>query len=170
MFNQRLVKRFRVLKLLRNLPLIKGGCYRWYKNLHLINIGFFCLLNVICTFVMAQEPRICSQGVFCQQFLGYVTFHGGTARSVFESLTKAMFALLAERVWCSKSQSSQLNIHFRLSGFQFSLPFTLHQSVTQKFPICHAPLSRSAWRSFGPLKKSRPNHRFYVCNLVPRDV
>ena len=83
-------------------------------------MSFKCYLHLL----IPQEPRICSQGVFRQQFLGYVTFHGGTARSVFESLTKAMFALLAERVWCSKSQSSQLNIHFRLSGFQ-SLLFIL---------------------------------------------
>ena len=110
--------------------------------MHLINIGFFCLLNVICTFVIPQEARIGNQGVLRQQFLGYVTFHGGTARSVFESLTKAMFALLAERVWYSKSQSSQLNIHFRLSGFQSSLPFTLQESVTQNF----SDMSRSTFK------------------------
>ena len=130
--------------------------------MHLINIGFFCLLNVICTFVIPQEARIGNQGVLRQQFLGYVTFHGGTARSVFESLTKAMFALLAERVWYSKSQSSQLNIHFRLSGFQSSLPFTLHESVTQNF----SDMSRSTFKvgvaQLRPLQKSPRNHRFYT--------
>ena len=30
-------------------------------------------------------------------------------------------ARLAERVWCTKIQSSLLNIYFRLCGFQFSL-------------------------------------------------
>ena len=50
---------------------------------------------------------------------------------------------LAERVWVTKSQSSLLNIYFRLSGFHSSLLlvhfrygpntylFTLHQSVAQ---------------------------------------
>ena len=66
---------------------------------------------------------------------------------------------LTERVWCTKSQSSLLNIYFRLSGFQSSLlliyfcygPNTcLH--YTQEWyrisPICDSPLQTPVRRSF----------------------
>ena len=66
---------------------------------------------------------------------------------------------LAERVWCIKSQSSLLNIYFRLSGFQSSLllihfcygPNTcLH--YTQEWyrisSICDSPLQTPVRRSF----------------------
>ena len=80
---------------------------------------------------------------------------------------------LAKNVWCTKSQSSLLNIYFRLSipvlTAIYSLPlhseylFTLNQSVAlvwhRTYPICDAPLSRSARRSFALLQKSRRNHR-----------
>ena len=80
---------------------------------------------------------------------------------------------LAKKVWSTKSQSSLLNIYFRLSipvlTAIYSLPlhseylFTLNQSVAlvwhRTYPICDAPLSRSARRSFALLQKSRRNHR-----------
>ena len=66
---------------------------------------------------------------------------------------------LAERVWFSNSQSSLLNVYFRLNGFQSSFlliyfrygpsTFTLHQTVADKTcAIYDAPLSRSARRSY----------------------
>ena len=66
---------------------------------------------------------------------------------------------LAERVWFSYSQSSLLNIYFRLREFQSSflliyfrygpITFTLHQNVADKTcAIYDAPLSRSARRSY----------------------
>ena len=120
---------------------------------------------VICTFVIPQEPRICSQGVFCQQFLGYVTFHGGTARSVFESLTKAMLALLAERVWCSKSQSSLTTEYSLPSQWVPVLPpiHTTPKCETElfRYVTLHFQGRRGA-ASIGPLQKSRRNHRFYT--------
>ena len=62
---------------------------------------------------------------------------------------------LAERVWFSNSQSSLLNIYFRLREFQSSflliyfrygpITFTLHQNVADKTCTMYdAPLSRSA--------------------------
>ena len=80
---------------------------------------------------------------------------------------------LAERVLWTKSQSSLLNIYFRFSGFQ-SLLLLIHfrcfpntcSHCTKVWhrtsPICDAPLSRVAKRSFAPLQKSRRNHRSYV--------
>ena len=72
---------------------------------------------------------------------------------------------LAERVWCSKSQSSLLIIYFRLSGFQSSLllihfrfcPNTCSYYTEvwhRTYPIWHASLSRSAHGIFTPLQKS----------------
>ena len=66
---------------------------------------------------------------------------------------------LSERVWFSNSQSSLLNIYFRLKGFQSSFlliyfrygpsTFTLHQNVADKTCTMYdAPLSRSARRSY----------------------
>ena len=47
--------------------------------------------------------------------------------------------ILAERVWCTKSQSSLLNIYFRLSGFQSSLLYTcLYCDEERQKPIRHA--------------------------------
>ena len=69
----------------------------------------------------------------------------------------------AERVWWTKSQSPLLNIYFRLWGYQSSSLLLIHfrysantcshcTKVWQKaYPICEAPLSRSARRSFAPL-------------------
>ena len=47
---------------------------------------------------------------------------GGTSRSHTSNLVSAC---LAERVWCTKFQSSLLNIYFRLSGLQ-SLLLIIH--------------------------------------------
>ena len=72
---------------------------------------------------------------------------------------------LAERVWCSKSQSSLLIIYFRSSGFQSSLllihfrygPNTCSYYTEvwhRTYPIWDAWLSRSARGNFTPLQKS----------------
>ena len=72
---------------------------------------------------------------------------------------------MAERVWCSKSQSSLLIVYFRLSGFQSSLllihfrfcPNTCSYYTEvwhRTYPIWHASLSRSAHGIFTPLQKS----------------
>ena len=68
---------------------------------------------------------------------------------------------LAEWVWCTKFQSSLLNIYFRFNGFQSSLlPIYFRDGPNscshctklslwhKNYPICDAPLSRSARRSF----------------------
>ena len=87
---------------------------------------------------------------------------GGAGRRVQElhtHLTCILPARLAERVWFTKFQSSLLNVYFRLSRFQSLLLLIYFQvgigvytdctKVWQKtYPICDAPLSRSAWRSF----------------------
>ena len=49
--------------------------------------------------------------------------------------------MLAERVWCTKSQSSLLNIHFRLSGLQ-----SLHIHFRQD-PNTHSQGSHSLQKS-----------------------
>ena len=65
---------------------------------------------------------------------------------------------LAERDWCTKSQSSLLNVHHHLSGFQASLlpiniscgPNTCSHCIKvwhRTYPICDAPLSRATRRS-----------------------
>ena len=83
---------------------------------------------------------------------------------------------LAKKVWCTKSQSSLLNIYFRLSipvlTAIYSLTlhseylFTLNQSVAlvwrRTYLICGAPQSRLARRCFALLQKSRRNHIPYV--------
>ena len=72
---------------------------------------------------------------------------------------------LAERVWCSKSQSSLLIIYFRSSGFQSSLllihfrygPNTCSyytEVLHRTYPIWDASLSRLAHGSFTLLQKS----------------
>ena len=60
-----------------------------------------------------------------------------TAVQVAHTYWTACQRLLAERVWCTKFQSSLLNIYFRLNGFQPSLLLiyirsTLHQSIAKK--------------------------------------
>ena len=80
---------------------------------------------------------------------------------------------MGQRVWFSKSQSLLLNIvhyivlYFRLNGLQSSFlrihfiygSNTLHKVWHRTYPICNAPLSRSARRSFSLLQKSLRNHR-----------
>ena len=96
---------------------------------------------------------------------------GGTSRSHTSNIVPAK---LAERVWCTKFQSSLLNIYFRLSGLQPSL-LLIHfrdgpnrcshcTEVWHKtYPICDTPLSRSAWRrSFAPSQKSHRHSRSCV--------
>ena len=92
---------------------------------------------------------------------------GGTSRSHTSNIVPAK---LAERVWCTKFQSSLLDIYFRLSGFQPSL-LLIHfrhgpnrcshcTEVWQKtFPVCDTPLSRSAGRRFAPSQKSHRHNR-----------
>ena len=82
-------------------------------------------------------------------------------------------AWLAERVWWTRSQSSLLNIYFRLSGFQSSLLlihfwyslsncFYCSKVWHRTYSISEAPLWRSARRSSAPLQKLHRNHRSYV--------
>ena len=78
-----------------------------------------------------------------------------------------------ERVWWTKSQSTLLNIYFRLSGFQSSL-LLIHFRYSpntswhftkvwhRTYPTCDSPLPRSVRHSFAPLQKSRRNHRSYM--------
>ena len=69
-----------------------------------------------------------------------------------------------------KSQSSLLNIGLPWQWFQSFFPthsllrrseylFTLHKVWYRTYPICHAPLSRSSWRCFCMLQKSRLSHQ-----------
>ena len=62
---------------------------------------------------------------------------------------------LALRVWFFFFQPWHLNIYFLRSG---SSPLVWHRL----YPICDAPLSRSALHSFARLQKSRRNHRSCV--------
>ena len=82
-------------------------------------------------------------------------------------------AWLAERVWWTRSQSSLLNIYFRLSGFQSSLLlihfwyslsncFYCSKVWHRTYSISEALLWRSARRSSAPLQKLHRNHRSYV--------
>ena len=98
---------------------------------------------------------------------------GGAGRRVQEvhtHLTCILPARLAERIWFTKFQSSLLNVYFRLSRFQSLLlliyfpvgigVYTDCTKVWQKtYPICDAPLSRSAWRSLVQL--------LYVIEMAP---
>ena len=85
---------------------------------------------------------------------------------------------LAERVWCTKSKCSLLNIFFHLSEFQPSLLLNLlllqseflnncshctpPPPLQKKYPICDNPLSKSARCSIAPLQRSRENYPSYV--------
>ena len=92
---------------------------------------------------------------------GYEQQRHGTATN--RSLTlNTVTERLADRDWCPKSQSSFLNINFRLSWFQSSLLLVYfcyglntcsHYTKVwhRTSPICDAPLSRSARLSFAPL-------------------
>ena len=100
-------------------------------------------------------------------------YRTGTSHSLTTSIVPER---LVERVWCTKSKSSLLNIFFRLSGFQPSLLLNLlllrsefldncyHYSpppppptppLQKNYPICDDPLSRMARRSIAALQKSR---------------
>ena len=68
--------------------------------------------------------------------------------------------------WYTKFHSSLLNICFRLSGYQTAFLLIYFRDGPKKFshctkvsrktyPICDAPLSRSARRIFAPSQKSR---------------
>jgi len=73
--------------------------------------------------------------------------------------------------WFSNSQSSLVKIYFRLSGFQSSFLlftsatvrlFTLHHKVWHRtHPICDAPLSKSARRSFAFVTFFAPKSSFF---------
>ena len=75
--------------------------------------------------------------------------------------------------WCTKFQPSLLNTSFRLSGFQASLLLIylrdgpnrcLHctKECQKPYPICDAPLWRSALCSLAPSQKSRGHNRSWV--------
>ena len=76
-------------------------------------------------------------------------------------------------LWWTKSQSSLLNIYFRLSGLQPSLllihfrycsdtcsHFTLHHRT---YTIWNAPFSRSAWRIFLLCNRNRTEITSFLC-------
>ena len=80
---------------------------------------------------------------------------------------------LNKRVWCTKFQSSLLNIYFCFGGlrssllfihFSYSLNRCLHcvKARHRVYPICDAPLSRLTWRSFTLSQKSHWNQSSYV--------
>ena len=83
-------------------------------------------------------------------------FHGATRGfSVQCEQQRPRAARLAERVWCTKFQSTLLNIYFRFSKFQPSLLLIYFREGSNRYshsikvwhktsPICDAPLSRSA--------------------------
>ena len=89
---------------------------------------------------------------------------------------------LAKTVCLTKSQSSLLNIYFRLSGFQPSLllihfrygPNTCSHCTKvwhRTHLIYEAPLSRLARGKFPPLQRSPRNHRnSYVLTEAPSGV
>ena len=54
-----------------------------------------------------------------------------------------MLERLAERVWCTKSQSSLLNIYFRFSGFQSSLLLIHFRCGSNASSHCH-----KKWQKF----------------------
>ena len=88
--------------------------------------------------------------------LCWKAFHGATRGfSVQCEQQRPGAARLAERVWCTKFQSSLLNIYFRFSKFQPSLLLIYFREGSNRFshstkvwhktsPTCDAPLSRSA--------------------------
>ena len=76
---------------------------------------------------------------------------GGTSRSHTSNL---VLARLAERVWCTKFQSSLLNIYFRHSGFQSTL-LIIHfhnrscvwtEALSYKTFVAAQQLSGMVWR------------------------
>ena len=128
-------------------------------------IGLNLLLRVSCT----RQTR----AIFTPYRIAFSAdpkSHLAWAQNWNKSLTYIAPERLAGRVWWTKSQSSLLNIYFHLIGSQPSLliihirygPNTCSHCTKvwhRTHPICHARLSRSAWRSFAPLQKSRRNHR-----------
>ena len=88
---------------------------------------------------------------------------GGTSRSHTSNIVPAK---LAERVWCTKFQSSLLDIYFRLSGFQPSILLIYFFDGPNRCSHCtkiwQKTYSRSARRRFAPSQKSRRHNSFYV--------
>ena len=90
-------------------------------------------------------------------------------------------ARLAERDWCIKIQSSLLQIYFRLSGFQSSILLIYFREGSircshctkerqKNYPICDAPLSRSARRSFARRHRNCASTTVLVCEQKPCPV
>ena len=84
-----------------------------------------------------------------------------------------MSARLAERFWRTKFQSLLFIIYFRLTGFQASLLLTYFRDgpngcshctkVWRKtYPICSAPLSRSARHILAASQKSHGHSRTHI--------
>ena len=104
---------------------------------------------------LRQEPTtwLLLKGMFT---LYPKAFHGATRGfSVQCEQQRPRAAQLAERVWCTKFQSSLLNIYFRFSKFQPSLLLIYFREGSNRYshstkvwhktsPTCDAPLSRSA--------------------------
>ena len=88
---------------------------------------------------------------------------GGTSRSHTSNIVPAK---LAERVWCTKFQSSLLDIYFRLSGFQPSILLIYFCDGPNRCSHCtkiwQKTYSRSARRRFAPSQKSHRHNSFYV--------
>ena len=90
-------------------------------------------------------------------------------------------ARLAERDWCIKIQSSLLQIYFRLSGssprsYLFTSAkgrsgvHTAPKNGKKNYPICDAPLSRSARRSFARRHRNCASTTVLVCEQKPCPV
>ena len=114
-----------------------------------------------------------------------IRYRTNSSRPGHKSLTRTSnitSARLAERDWCIKIQSSLLQIYFRLSGFQSSILLIYfregsircshYTKVRQKknYPICDAPLSRSARRSFARRHRNCASTTVLVCEQKPCPV
>ena len=104
--------------------------------------------------------RLCSQipdGFPCRNMQRAIRYSLNGNRTELEQVVQSHTSniapeRLAVRVWCTKSQSSLLNIYFHISGFSSSLlliyrlPGPSQTMEPKPFPMCNDPLSRSARR------------------------
>ena len=95
----------------------------------------------------------------------------------FEQTLNIVPEQLTERVWCTKSQSSLLNIYFRLSGFQSPLlllrskhPKTLRQRAAETYPICDNPLAVVQHGAASLRNRHRAEITVFMCEQKPYPV
>ena len=133
---------------------VRSCCFAWLDLL-----GFLVCLSFLTFSLPSRRWILGNLHTIPDENLSVIVWTATTRASLSHTLNFKP-ARLAERVWCTKFQSSLLNIYFRLFSYQAHSLLPMYFRYGSKrcshctqvwfkpYPICDATLSRLARRSF----------------------